>query len=182
MNRWSPVWLVPLTAFGIACWMVYQHYVGQGPLFEIHFENGEGIEPGKTRIRTKNVEVGEVLGDHPRLLELLAEDGEIGQELALNDTVQDVRVTPLTAFHGLPTSRIAVLRDVTDHLRDGRLVIPFDQDLPSESAYYLIYPKQGIQRPSALAFRQWVLDVLESERDGRIALHEHLPGRRPGRS
>ena len=61
VNRWSPVWLVPLVAFGIATWMVYQHYVGQGPLVEIRFEDGGGIEPGKTRIRTKNVEVGEVL-------------------------------------------------------------------------------------------------------------------------
>lgn len=62
VHRWSPVWLVPLAAFGIAVWMVYQHYVGQGPLIEIRFENAEGIEPGKTRIRTKNVDVGEVLG------------------------------------------------------------------------------------------------------------------------
>lgn len=62
VTRWSPVWLVPLAAFGIATWMVYQHYVGQGPLVEIRFEDGEGIEPGKTLIRTKNVEVGEVLG------------------------------------------------------------------------------------------------------------------------
>jgi len=62
VNRWSPVWLVPLVAFGIATWMVYQHYVGQGPLVELRFEDGQGIEPGKTRIRTKNVEVGEVLG------------------------------------------------------------------------------------------------------------------------
>jgi len=61
VNRWSPVWLVPLVAFGIAVWMVWQHYVGQGPLVEIHFEDGEGIKPGKTRIRTKNVEIGEVL-------------------------------------------------------------------------------------------------------------------------
>ena len=70
VNRWSPVWLVPLVAFGIAVWMVYQHYVGQGPLVEIRFENAEGIEPGKTRIRTKNVEVGEVVGMH------LAENAE----------------------------------------------------------------------------------------------------------
>ncbi len=64
VSRWSPVWLVPLVAVGIATWMVYQHYVGQGPLVEIHFEDAEGVEPGKTRIRTKNVEVGEVLAVH----------------------------------------------------------------------------------------------------------------------
>jgi len=62
VNRWSPVWLVPIVAFCIASWMVYQHYVGQGPIVELQFDDGQGIEPGKTRIRTRNVEVGEVLG------------------------------------------------------------------------------------------------------------------------
>ncbi len=61
VRRWSPVWLVPLVAVGVAVWMVWQHYVGQGPLVEIHFEDGDGIQPGKTLIRTKNVEIGEVL-------------------------------------------------------------------------------------------------------------------------
>lgn len=88
--------------------------------------------------------------------------------------------TPLAleaAMAGLGVA-IANRAFVADHLRDGRLVIPFEQDLPTESAYYLIYPKQGLQRPSAVAFRQWVLDVLESERDGGVALHEDLPGKR----
>lgn len=61
VRRFSAVWLVPLVAVCIATWMVYQHYVGQGPLVELRFADGEGIEPGKTLIRTKSVEVGEVL-------------------------------------------------------------------------------------------------------------------------
>jgi LysR family glycine cleavage system transcriptional activator len=67
---------------------------------------------------------------------------------------------------------------VADHLRDGRLVIPFDHDLSTDSAYYLIYPKQGPQRASAIAFREWIRDVLASEREGISGLHEHLPGQR----
>jgi LysR family glycine cleavage system transcriptional activator len=92
--------------------------------------------------------------------------------------------TPLALEAAMTGMGVAIANRafVADHLRDGRLVIPFDRDLPSESAYYLIYPKQGLQRPSARAFRQWVLDVLESERDGGLALHEDLPGQRPGRS
>ena len=68
---------------------------------------------------------------------------------------------------------------VADHLRDGRLVIPFDHDLSTDSAYYLIYPKQGPQRRGAVAFRDWIRDVLASERDGAVGLHEHLPGQIP---
>ena len=32
---------------------------------------------------------------------------------------------------------------VEAHLRDGRLVIPFDIELPSDSAYYLVYPQEN---------------------------------------
>lgn len=67
---------------------------------------------------------------------------------------------------------------VVDHLCDGRLVIPFDHDLSTDSAYYLIYPKQGPQRRSAIAFREWIRDVLASEREGTPGLHVHLPGQR----
>lgn len=90
--------------------------------------------------------------------------------------------TPLAleaAMAGLGVA-IANRAFVADHLRDGRLVIPFEQDLPSESAYYLIYPRNGLQRGSARAFRQWLMDVLESERRIGPVLHEQLPGRRPG--
>lgn len=68
---------------------------------------------------------------------------------------------------------------VTDHLRDGRLVIPFDHDLSTDSAYYLLYPKHGPKRRSAIVFREWIRDVLESERKGTPGLHDLLPGQRP---
>jgi LysR family glycine cleavage system transcriptional activator len=91
--------------------------------------------------------------------------------------------TPLALEAAMAGMGVAIANRafVADHLRDGRLVIPFDQDLPSESAYYLIYPTQGLRRRSALAFRGWIRDVLESERLDGLSLHEHLPGRRPGR-
>ncbi len=41
--------------------MVYAHWASQGPLIEITFVSGEGIEAGKTKVKRKNVEVGEVL-------------------------------------------------------------------------------------------------------------------------
>jgi len=71
---------------------------------------------------------------------------------------------------------------VADQLRDGRLVIPFDRDLSTESAYYLVFNRGGPQRPSARAFREWIHDVLESERDAGLSLHEQLPGQRPAKA
>lgn len=57
----SRVWLVPAAALVIGLWMTYSYYAGQGPIVEITFQSGEGIEAGATRVKRKNVEVGEVL-------------------------------------------------------------------------------------------------------------------------
>jgi paraquat-inducible protein B len=59
--KFSKVWLVPLVALVIGLWMTYSHYAGQGPIIEITFHSGEGIQAGTTKVRTKNVEIGEVL-------------------------------------------------------------------------------------------------------------------------
>jgi paraquat-inducible protein B len=59
--KFSPVWLVPVVALVIGLWMIYSHYAGQGPIIEISFQSGEGIQAGTTKARTKNVEIGEVL-------------------------------------------------------------------------------------------------------------------------
>lgn len=59
--RFSTVWLVPVVALLIGLWMTYSHYAGQGPIIEITFQSGEGIQAGTTKVRRKNVEIGEVL-------------------------------------------------------------------------------------------------------------------------
>lgn len=59
--RFSSIWLVPIVAVVIGLWMVYAHWASQGPLVEIRFNGGAGIEAGKTKVKRKNVEIGEVL-------------------------------------------------------------------------------------------------------------------------
>ncbi|MFB3077463.1 MAG: hypothetical protein ACE1Y4_05595, partial [Lysobacterales bacterium] len=59
--KFSTIWLVPVVALLIGLWMTYSHYAGQGPLIEITFQSGTGIQPGTTKVRRKNVEIGEVL-------------------------------------------------------------------------------------------------------------------------
>ena len=59
--KFSKVWLVPLVALVIGLWMTYSHYAGRGPIIEITFQSGEGIQAGTTKVRRKNVEIGEVL-------------------------------------------------------------------------------------------------------------------------
>ncbi|WP_236725607.1 intermembrane transport protein PqiB [Candidatus Reidiella endopervernicosa] len=54
----SVVWLVPLIAALIGGWLVVKTLTDQGPQITISFETAEGIEPGKTLIKYKNVQIG----------------------------------------------------------------------------------------------------------------------------
>ena len=66
----SIVWLIPLVAGAIALWLGYSTWRDQGPTITISFENAEGLEAGKTKVKYKDVEVG------------LVEDIAISQDLS----------------------------------------------------------------------------------------------------
>ena len=59
-RRLSPIWIVPLVAVLIGAWMLYDNLSGLGPTITLEMKNAEGIEAGKTLIKTRNVEVGRV--------------------------------------------------------------------------------------------------------------------------
>ena len=54
----SKIWLVPIIAFFIGLWMVYYQWNNQGPLITIKFKTATGLEAGKTKIKTRNVNIG----------------------------------------------------------------------------------------------------------------------------
>ncbi|OIN08056.1 intermembrane transport protein PqiB [Oceanisphaera psychrotolerans] len=56
----SPIWIVPLVALLIGAWMIYDNLSKLGPSITLIMNNAEGIEAGKTLIKTRNVEVGRV--------------------------------------------------------------------------------------------------------------------------
>jgi LysR family transcriptional regulator, glycine cleavage system transcriptional activator len=47
---------------------------------------------------------------------------------------------------------------VADDLKAGRLVRPFAMSLPTDLAYYVVYPTQTLQRPKVRAFRDWLFE------------------------
>lgn len=51
---------------------------------------------------------------------------------------------------------------VEAHLRDKRLVIPFETDIPSESGYHLVYPETRSDDPRIKLFRDWILREAEA--------------------
>lgn len=59
-RRLSPIWIVPIVALLIGAWMVWHSIASRGPQITIEMETAEGIEAGKTLIKTRNVEVGKV--------------------------------------------------------------------------------------------------------------------------
>jgi paraquat-inducible protein B len=56
----SLVWLIPLLAAVIGGWLAVNAVLSRGPTIYIRFASGQGLEPGKTRIKFKDVDVGEV--------------------------------------------------------------------------------------------------------------------------
>lgn len=58
-NRWlSPIWLIPILAIALSLWMVWQESRGAGPQIEVLIDDAEGLEPGKTPVKVRNVDVG----------------------------------------------------------------------------------------------------------------------------
>lgn len=60
IKRWSPVWIVPIVTVLIGAWILFYHFSHQGPEIRLTTSNAEGIEAGKTAIKSRNVNVGVV--------------------------------------------------------------------------------------------------------------------------
>ncbi|MGZ5084684.1 MAG: PqiB family protein [Usitatibacter sp.] len=59
--RWlQPIWVVPIVAAIVGGWLAIRDFVESGPVITIHFKSAEGLEPHKTRIKYKDVDIGVV--------------------------------------------------------------------------------------------------------------------------
>ena len=56
----SPIWIVPIVALVIGVFLIYRVVSEQGPTITISFKQASGLEAGKTKIKFKDVVVGEV--------------------------------------------------------------------------------------------------------------------------
>jgi LysR family transcriptional regulator, glycine cleavage system transcriptional activator len=59
---------------------------------------------------------------------------------------------------------LGLRRLVRTDIAAGRLVVPFDLPLPIDLAFYLICPEESADRPKVSAFRSWIVDRIEAER------------------
>ncbi|MCG8709065.1 intermembrane transport protein PqiB [Brenneria sp. 4F2] len=60
IKRWSPVWIVPIVTVLIGAWILFYHFSHLGPQVTLVTSNAEGIEAGKTTIKSRSVDVGVV--------------------------------------------------------------------------------------------------------------------------
>lgn len=74
-RRFSIVWIVPLVALAIGGWLAFKAIREKGPTITIAFATADGLEAGKTKIKFKDVEIGQV------------------ESIALNDDASTVVVT-----------------------------------------------------------------------------------------
>lgn len=58
--RWSPVWIVPLLTVLMGAGILLYYYSTQGPEVTLLIENAEGIQAGKTLIKSRSIDVGSV--------------------------------------------------------------------------------------------------------------------------
>lgn len=76
-RRLPAVWLIPLVATLIGIWLAFNAYVDRGPTITITFQNADGLEAGRTKIKCKEVEIGKVkaikLSRDRQRVEVLAE-------------------------------------------------------------------------------------------------------------
>lgn len=58
--RFSPVWIVPLVAAVVAIGIFAERVLSEGPAVTIVFQSADGIEAGKTFVKYKDVNIGQV--------------------------------------------------------------------------------------------------------------------------
>ena len=59
-SNWSAIWVLPLIALAIGGWLGWRAYSQAGIEIQVLFENGSGIQVGKTEVIFKGIAIGKV--------------------------------------------------------------------------------------------------------------------------
>lgn len=107
--RFSPIWIIPVVAALVAIGIAVQRVLSEGPTITIVFKSAEGIEAGKTFVKYKDVNIGQVTAvrlteDHGKV-EVVAKMAKSAAALMVDDArfwVVRPRVS-LSGISGLST-------------------------------------------------------------------------------
>ncbi|HEY0906336.1 MAG TPA: intermembrane transport protein PqiB [Methylophilus sp.] len=88
--RISPIWILPMIALLIGCWLIYDNYTKAGKQITLSLTNAEGIEAGKTKIKVHSVDIGLVeqvkLSEDLGHIQVIARIAPDAQPLLVKDT------------------------------------------------------------------------------------------------
>ena len=120
------VWLVPLLALAVSAWLIIREFQHHGPLIEIEFFNGAGIEAGKTPLLFKGVVVGQVreVALKPQL------DGVIVQ-VELEDGAKSLAVEGSEFWLSRPEIGFSGVKGLDTLLSGARLIVRAGSGAPA---------------------------------------------------
>ncbi|QJD91613.1 MCE family protein [Duganella dendranthematis] len=79
----SLVWLIPLLAAIIGVMLVVRMVIDQGPTVTVSFRSADGLEPGKTKVKYKDVDIG--------LVKTIKLDGDLSKVLVTIDMTKEAK-------------------------------------------------------------------------------------------
>src|SRR5215469_2891259 len=59
-RRFSIIWIVPLVAVAIGAWLAWDTLSKEGPTITISFDSAEGLQPGQSQLKYKDIVLGTV--------------------------------------------------------------------------------------------------------------------------
>ncbi len=76
-RRVSVIWLLPLVAVAIGAWLAWDTLSKQGPTITVTFNSTEGLQPGQSQLKFKDIVFGTVKSlalspDHNRVVVTIA--------------------------------------------------------------------------------------------------------------
>src|SRR5262245_60583027 len=88
-SRISPVWIIPILAALVAIGVAVQRLLNEGPSITIVFRSAEGIEAGKTFVKYKDMNIGQVtavrLSENFAMVEVTAKITKSAEGLMVED-------------------------------------------------------------------------------------------------
>lgn len=79
------IWLVPIAAAALAAWFLYSNFAKGGPTIHIYFDNAAGLQKGKSQLKYRGAELGEV-----REVKLTKDNKKVEITVALDKSAEGV--------------------------------------------------------------------------------------------
>jgi paraquat-inducible protein B len=78
-------WIFPLLALGFIGWLIYSNFIATGPTITIYFRDAKGLEEGKSPVKFRGAEVGQV-----KKLTLTTNEQMVAVEVSLRKSAENL--------------------------------------------------------------------------------------------